>query len=90
MRDLVSEFGYLNGTSFCMVFMTVLDQATEKVQLSPIYGMAKVFTDRLIVEDSSGTEHAIPTSALSSILPNDGTKLLKDSTHYVIVKIATL
>ncbi len=90
MRDLVSEFSYLDGTSFCMVFLTVLDQVTEKVKLSPIYGIIKVFSDRLMVEDLAGTEHAIPTSALLSILPNDGTKLLKDSTHYVIVKIAAL
>jgi len=33
MNDLINNFSYLNGTDFCIVFMTVLDIATEKVKL---------------------------------------------------------
>jgi len=87
MNDAISKLDHLDNTPFCIVFMTVLDQETEQVKLVPIHGVAKVFPDRLVVEESSGSQHVVPTSALTSILPSDGNQLLKDATHYVIVKI---
>jgi len=82
------DLSYLDGTLFCIVQMIVLDAATQKVKLIPIHGTAKVLPDRLIVEESSGSQHVVPDSALPSILPSDGNEILKDAAHYVIVKIA--
>jgi hypothetical protein len=81
---------HLDGCRFCMVCMQVLDEATQNVQLVPIHGKAKVLPDCLVLVEPSGSEHAIPDSAIPSILPSDGTPLLADAEHYVIVKIATL
>ena len=69
--------------------MTVLDEKMQKVKLSPIHGTARVLPDRLVIVEPSGAQHVVPDSAIPSILPSDGTELLKDAEHYVIVKIAT-
>lgn len=86
----MSALGYLDGVRFCLVRMTVLDKAMHEVKLSPIHGTAKLLTDRLVVVEPSGTQHVIPDSAIPSILPSDGTELLRDAEHYVIVKMGTL
>mgnify|MGYP006419930195 CR=1 FL=1 len=78
----------LEGTRFCLVYMEVLDAATQKLKLTPVHGVARVLPDRLVVEESSGVQTAVPDSALSAILPSDGNALLKDAAHYVIVKMA--
>ena len=83
-------YRHLDGTPFCMVQMLVLDAATQNVKLTPIHGHAKVFSDRLVVVEADGSQHVVPDSALGSILPSDGTDLLKDAEHYVIVKIADM
>ena len=90
MTERADALSHLDGTRFCLVGMTVLDEKTQKVKLSPIHGTAKILPDRLVVVEPSGTQHVVPDSAIPSILPNDGTELLKDADHYVIVKIATL
>ena len=89
MRDNTKILSYLEGTRFCLVRMMVLDEKTQKVELSPIHGTAKVLADRLVVVEPSGVEHVVPDSATPSILPSDGTELLGEADHYVIVKIAT-
>jgi hypothetical protein len=86
----MDELKHLDGTRFCIVLMTVLDATTQKVKLTPIHGVAKVLPDRLLVEESSGSLHSVPDSALPSILPSDGAELLKDAEYYVIVKIASV
>ena len=87
---MLAELSHLDGTRFCMVQMTVLDERTQNVQLIPIHGVARVLPDRLVLVEADGGEHAVPDSALPSILPSDGTAMLEDAAHYVIVKIATL
>ncbi|MGD9874366.1 MAG: hypothetical protein AB7T27_08835 [Kiritimatiellia bacterium] len=84
------DLGYLDGTRFCIVLMRVLNQAAREVQLTPIYGTARVSSGELRVEEPSGSGHTVPESALSSIHPSDGNEILKDAEHYVIVKIAEL
>jgi hypothetical protein len=73
-----------------MVCMEVLDQVEQKVKLTPIHGVARLLPDRLVVEESSGNRLVVPDSALRSILPSDGTELLKDAEYYVIVKMGGL
>ena len=90
MTNRVDALSYLDETRFCLISMTVLDEKTRKVNLTPIHGTAKVLPDRLVVVEPSGTQHVVPDSALPSILPSDGTELLKDADHYVIVKIGAL
>ncbi len=90
MTNGLDALRHLDGTRFCLVSMTVLDERTQKVKLSPIHGTAEVHPDRLVVVGPSGTQHVVPDSAVPSILPSDGTELLKDAEHYVIVKIAAL
>ena len=90
MTDKLDTLSHLDGTRFCMVQMTVLDEVKQDVKLVPIHGTAKVFPDQLRLVEFSGHEHVVPDSAIPSILPSDGNALLKDADHYVIVKIATM
>ena len=87
---MIDTLNHLEGKRFCLVRMTVLDAVAQKVELVPIHGVARVLPDRLVVEEACGSRHVVPDSALPSILPSDGTELLKDAEHYVIVKIAGL
>lgn len=87
MSHPLLALGHLDGTRFCMVCMDVLDAATETVKLTPIHGVAKILPDRLVVEEPSGNQMVIPDSALVSVLPSDGTAMLKDAEYYVIVKM---
>jgi hypothetical protein len=84
------QLNHLDGTRFCLVCMNVLNEATQEVKLTPIHGLAKVMPDCLVVVEPSGNRHAIPESALPSILPSDGTAILEDAEYYVIVKIGVL
>jgi hypothetical protein len=84
---MTDKLKYLEGRPFCMVRMRVLDVATDKVELVPIHGVAKVQPDGLVVEENTGEQHMVPHSALDTIYPSDGTELLKDAEHFVIVKI---
>jgi len=88
MSAALQKLGHLDGAPFCIVCMEVLDQAAQKVKLTPIHGVARVLPDQLVVEEPSGNQHVVPDSALPSILPSDGTALLGDADHYVIVRIA--
>lgn len=85
--NTLQTLSYLDGTRFCLIYMDVLDEVLEKVKLTPVHGVARVMSDRLIVEESSGNQLVVPDSALPSITPSDGTVLLKDAEHYVIIKI---
>ena len=85
--NTLQTLSYLDGKRFCMVYMDVLDEVLEKVKLTPIHGVARVMSDRLIIEESSGNQLVVPDSALPSITPSDGAALLKDAEHYVIVKV---
>jgi len=91
MRSMTDrKLDYLEGTRFCIVLMKVLDQAAGKVQLTPIHGTARVSAGGLSVEESSGSMHAVPDSALASIYPSDGNEMLGDAEYYAVVKISAL
>ncbi len=90
MTSKLHALRYLDGARFCIVQMVVLDANTQNVKLTPIHGRAKVLSDHLVLIEAGGGEHAVPDSALPSILPSDGTEILGNAEHYVIVKIAAL
>jgi len=77
---------YLEGRKFCVVFIKVLDAATEKVQLQCLRGRASVEPGRLTVVHERGGMFTVPSSALPNILPSDGTALLQDAEYFVLVK----
>ncbi|MBT3291711.1 MAG: hypothetical protein HN380_30490 [Victivallales bacterium] len=77
---------YLEGRKFCVVFIKVLDAATEKVQLQCLRGRASVEPGRLTVVHEQGGMFTVPSSALPNILPSDGTALLQDAEYFVLVK----
>ncbi len=87
---MTQELGHIHGTRFCLVRMTVADEAGKKVELVPIHGVAQVLPDRVIVLEESGSQHVVPDSALPSIFPSDGTELLKDAEYFVIVKVQAM
>ena len=78
---------YLEGRKFCVVFVKVLDAATERVQLRCLRGRASIEKGRINVVAPSGNLFTVPGTAMSSIMPNDGTALLKDAEYFCMVKV---
>jgi hypothetical protein len=87
VSDTLQAWDHLDGTRFCLVQMEVLNVATQQVKLTPVHGVARVLPDKLVVEEPCGNRLVVPDSALPSILPSDGTAVLEDAEHYVIVRI---
>ena len=80
------KLDYLEGRKMCVVFVKVLDAATEKVQLQCLRGRASVEPGRLHVVHAEGGMFTVPSSALPNILPSDGTPLLQDAEYFVLVR----
>ena len=78
---------YLEGRKFCVVFVKVIDAATERVQLRCLRGRASLERNKLDVMAPNGNLFTVPNSALPTIQPNDGTALLKDAEYYCLVKV---
>ena len=70
--------------------MEVLNAATQEVKLTPVHGTARILADSMVVEESDGNRVTVPESALQSILPSDGTPILKNADHYAIVRMANM
>jgi hypothetical protein len=81
------SLGYLEGRRFCVVFVKVMDPVRERVQLQCFRGRASIERGRLTVISAEGAAFAVPSSALATILPNDGTRLLGDAEYYALVKV---
>jgi hypothetical protein len=77
---------YFEGRKLCVVFVKVVDAASERVQLSALRGRADVENGKLSVVHESGHRFTVPHTALANILPNDGTEILGDCEYYVLVK----
>lgn len=77
----------LEGRKFCIVFVKVLDQASQRVQLRCLRGRASVEAGRVHVVAPSGNLFTVPGSAMPSILPTDGTALLEDAEYFCLVKV---
>jgi hypothetical protein len=81
------NLGYLEGRRFCVVFVKVLDQVTERVQLRCLRGRASIEKGRINVVAPSGNLFTVPGTAMATVLPNDGTELLKDAEYFCLVKV---
>ena len=77
---------YLEGKKMCVVFVQVLDQAEARVKLHCFHGRASVERGRLNVISGTGAVCPVPNSALGNIMPNDGTKMLRDAEYFVMVR----
>ena len=78
---------YLEGKKFCVVFVKVVDPVKERVQLQCFRGRASIERGKLNVIDPQGAVFTVPGSAMGNILPNDGSKLLRDAEYFCLVKM---
>jgi len=76
----------LEGKRFCVVFVKVLDEEKNRVQLQCLRGRASIERGRVNVVHPNGSVFTVPGSAMPNILPSDGTPLLKDAEYFVLVK----
>lgn len=74
------------GCKFCVVFVKVLDEKTQRFQVQTLHGRADVGRGKLSVVGDGGVAFTVPHTALRNILANDGTDILKDCEYYVMVK----
>ena len=77
----------IEGKKFCVVFVKVIDKATERVQLQCLRGRANVERGRLSVVDEAGASFTVPGTAMQTILPSDGTEILQDAEYYCFVRV---
>ena len=77
----------IEGRKFCVVFVKVLDEATDKVQLQCLRGRASVDRGRVSVIGADGCRFTVPGTASMNILPSDGTPLLQDAEYFCFVKV---
>lgn len=78
---------YLEGKRFCVVFVKVLDAEQERVQLRSLRGRASIDRGKLSVAAPAGNVFTVPTTALGTIMPNDGTAFLKDAEYFCLVRV---
>ena len=81
-----SQFDYLEGRRFCVVFVKVLDTVRERVTLQCFRGRASIERGRVIVVADHGGVFTIPGTAVNNILPSDGSRILKDAEYFCLVK----
>ena len=80
------DLDYLEGRKLCIVFVQVLDEETGRLKLQAMHGRASVENGKLALRTPQGTGFPIPNTALASIMPSDGTPILKDAEYYCFVK----
>ncbi|MFW5802503.1 MAG: hypothetical protein ACOCWJ_01175 [Verrucomicrobiota bacterium] len=82
-----SRLKHIEGSRFCVVFVKVVDPESERVRLQCLHGQARVDSQAVRLVTDEGAEFTLPTSALPSVLPSDGTAMLKDAEYFAMVKI---
>ncbi len=82
-----SRLKHIEGARFCVVFVKVVDPENERVRLQCLHGRASVNTQAVRIITDEGAEFTLPTSALPSVMPSDGTAMLKDADYFAMVKI---
>lgn len=85
-NSTMQDLNYLEGKKFCVVFVKVLDPVRERVQLQCFRGRANIERNKLQVVNESGVVFTVPSTALPTIMPSDGSKLLKDAEYFALVK----
>ncbi|NMA42010.1 MAG: hypothetical protein GX946_01360 [Oligosphaeraceae bacterium] len=81
------SLAYLEGRKFCVVFVKVIDAASERVQLRCLHGRASIEKGRINVVAPSGNLFTIPGTAMATVMPSDGTALLKDAEYFCLVRV---
>mgnify|MGYP006296050951 FL=1 len=81
-----ASYNYLEGRKFCVVFVKVIDPETERVRLQCLHGRANVTRRGVSVVTAEGAEFQVPSTALPTVQPSDGSDLLKDAEYFVLVK----
>ena len=82
-----SHLKHIEGARFCVVFVKVVDPEKERVRLQCLHGRASVDSQAVRVVTDEGQEFTLPTSALPSVMPSDGTAILKNADYFAMVKI---
>ena len=84
---MAQDLDYLEGRRLCVVFVKVVDGDKGKVKCQPVHGRANVEGSKLSVVTPEGASVAVPRTAHSTIMPNDGTEMLKEAEYFVLVKM---
>ncbi|OVE75379.1 hypothetical protein BVX97_04720 [bacterium E08(2017)] len=87
MSETLNKLEGIGGKRFCLVYMELIDMEKEQVKLTPVYGTARLHSDKLLLVEKDGNELVVPESALASVYASDGSEILKDAEYYVVVKV---
>ncbi len=79
------------GKKFCVVFVKVNEEEdTEKpvnYQVRCLHGQANIEQSRILHLEHEGGRFTVPASCYTRIMPNDGTKMLRDAEFFVMCKV---
>ena len=86
---LPSSLEYLEGCKLCVVLIKADEDDPEGggIKLKCLHGRANVSNGRLYLE-GAGPRFEVPSGLHHNILPNDGTKMLKDAEFFVMCRVA--
>lgn len=77
----------LEGRTFCVVFVKLVDPVSERVQLQCLRGRASVDRGKVSVYNDHGAVFTLPSVSLKNIMLNDGTALLQDAEYFCFVRV---
>ena len=81
----MADLKYLEGRKICVVFVKTLAPEHTRIQLRCFRGRGDLERGQLNVVAEDGQLFTVPGSAMPSLQPNDGTKILGDAEYYVLV-----
>lgn len=83
----MTDLSHLEGRRFCVVFVKVIDPETERVRLQCLHGRASVDSGGVALVTDEGSEFRLPGAAVSTIMPADGTAMLKNAEYFAMVRL---
>ena len=84
---MAADLKYLDGKKICVVFVKEIPESPNKAKIQCMHGRADTSENKLTVITGNGAKFTVPNTALPTILPSDGTEILKDAEYFVMVKL---
>ncbi len=83
------DLNEVEGRKFCVVFVQQVkdEEGKDKVRLQCLRGRASVEGGKLKVVDENRQVFTVPSTALPTLSPNDGTRMLGDAEYFAMVKV---
>ena len=83
---MAKNLQHIHGKKFCVVFVS--GDKYEDVKMKTLHGWANVSREGYLTVENGDSGFKVPPSCYKTVLPSDGTELLKDAEYYVFCKVS--